>query len=245
MAGTPAGAIRSGSPGLAPSVPGRFTSGVANDEQHVDDERRRLEQLGLGRGDLDPDPAVMLGRWFDLAVRVGVHQPEAITVATATPDGRPSVRFVLCKSYDERGVVFYSNERSRKGREMRANPTAAALFPWHQVSRQVRVSGAIERVSDDEADAYFATRPRGSQIGAWASPQSQVLRDREDLEQRWADEDRRWRGRDVTRPDHWGGFRIVADEWEFWQGRANRLHDRFRYRRDDPLDPWRIDRLSP
>lgn len=211
----------------------------------VDDERRRLEERGLDIDDLDPDPLVVLRRWFDHAGRVGVHQPEAMTVATSTVEGRPSVRFVLCKGFDERGVVFYSNEQSRKGREVRANPVAAALFPWHQVSRQVRVSGAVERVSAEEADAYFATRPRGSQIGAWASPQSQVITDRADLEARWADEERRWHGRDVARPDHWGGFRIVADEWEFWQGRANRLHDRFRYKRGADELAWRIDRLSP
>jgi pyridoxamine 5'-phosphate oxidase len=218
---------------------------VADDRTTVDDERRRLEQRGLDRDDLEPDPVVVLGRWFDHAVRVGIHQPEAITVATTTPAGEPSVRFVLCKGYDERGVVFYSNERSRKGRELEANPRAAALFPWHQVSRQVRIAGTVQRVADAEADAYFASRPRGSQIGAWASPQSQVLVDRADLEARWADEERRWRGRDVDRPEHWGGFRIVPDEWEFWQGRANRLHDRFRYTRLTPDDPWRIDRLAP
>lgn len=211
----------------------------------VDDERRRLEERGLDRPDLDPDPIVVLRRWFDHAVRVGVHQPEAMTLATATAAGEPTARFVLCKGYDEQGVVFYTNERSRKGREMRANRQVAALFPWHQVSRQVRITGAVDRVSDDEADAYFASRPRGSQIGAWASPQSQVLTDRADLEARWADEERRWRGRDVPRPEHWGGYRIIPDEWEFWQGRANRLHDRFRYSRSARSDPWQIDRLAP
>ena len=211
----------------------------------LDDERHRLEERGLDRSDLDDDPVVMLRRWFDHASQVGVHQPEAMTVATATAAAEPSVRFVLCKGFDERGVTFYSNEQSRKGREIRANPVAAALFPWHQISRQVRVSGTIERVADDEADAYFASRPRGSQIGAWASPQSQVIADRAELETRWADEERRWHGRDVDRPAHWGGFRIVPDEWELWQGRANRLHDRFRYRRDQVGGAWRIDRLSP
>jgi pyridoxamine 5'-phosphate oxidase len=218
---------------------------MADVELSLDVERRRLEARGLDRPDLDPDPVAMLRRWFDHAVRVGVHQPEAITIATATPEGHPSARLVLCKGFDHRGLVFYSNERSRKGREMRSNPVAAALFGWHQVSRQVRVSGAVERVSEDEADAYFASRPRGSQIGAWASPQSQVLTDRADLEARWADEERRWHGRDVRRPEHWGGFRVVPDEWEFWQGRANRLHDRFRYRTDEAGSGWRIDRLSP
>jgi pyridoxamine 5'-phosphate oxidase len=218
---------------------------VAADRTTVDDERRLLEARGLDRDDLDPDPLVVLSRWFDHAVEVGVHQPEAMTVASATPAGEPSVRFVLCKGYDERGVVFYTNEHSRKGAELRANPVAAALFPWHQISRQVRIVGAVVRVGDDEADAYFASRPRGSQIGAWASPQSEVLADRADLEARWAAEERRWQGRDVARPEHWGGFRIVPDEWELWQGRANRLHDRFRYTRAAPTDPWQIDRLAP
>ena len=218
---------------------------MADDRTTVEDERRLLEARGLDRDDLDADPLVVLHRWFDHAVQVGVHQPEAMTVASATVAGEPSVRFVLCKGYDDRGVVFYTNERSRKGDELRANPRAAALFPWHQVSRQVRIGGAVERVPADEADAYFATRPRGSQIGAWASPQSEVLVDRADLEARWADEEQRWEGRDVARPEHWGGFRIVPDEWEFWQGRANRLHDRFRYTRSAPAAPWRIDRLAP
>lgn len=217
---------------------------MADDPVDLGDERRRLEDRGLDRDDLADDPVAVLRRWFDHAVRVGVHQPEAMAVSTATADAHPSSRLVLCKGFDERGVVFYSNEQSRKGREVRANPVAAGLFPWHQVSRQVRITGPVERVSDEEADAYFAIRPRGSQIGAWASPQSQVIADRADLEARWADEERRWHGRDVARPSHWGGFRIVPDEWEFWQGRANRLHDRFRYRRDDDRS-WRIDRLSP
>jgi pyridoxamine 5'-phosphate oxidase len=218
---------------------------MADDPLTVDDERRRLEERGLDRDDLDADPVAMLRRWFGHAVRTGVHQPEAMVVSTATTDARSSSRLVLCKGYDERGVVFYSNEQSRKGREMRANPVASVLFPWHQVSRQVRFSGPVERVSDADADAYFATRPRGSQIGAWASPQSQVITDRADLEERWRDEERRWHGRDVARPEHWGGFRIVPDEWEFWQGRANRLHDRFRYKRGVDGRTWRIDRLSP
>jgi pyridoxamine 5'-phosphate oxidase len=218
---------------------------MSEQQVDVDEERRRLEAIGLSRADLDPDPLVMLRRWFDHAVRVGVHQPEAMSVATVSRDGVPSVRLVLCKGFDERGVVFYTNQRSRKGRELRADPVAAGLFGWHQVSRQVRVVGRVEEVPDQEADAYFATRPRGSQIGAWASPQSQVLPDRDDLEARWADEERRWYGRDVRRPDHWGGYRIVPSEWELWQGRANRLHDRFRYLPDPSGRGWRIDRLAP
>ena len=218
---------------------------MAEEATTIDDERHRLEQRGLDRPDLDDDPVVMLRRWYDHAVRVGVHQPEAMVISTATSDGAPTSRLVLCKGFDDRGVVFFSNEQSRKGREIQANPVAAALFGWHQVSRQVRLTGRVERVADDDADAYFATRPRGSQIGAWASPQSQVIADRADLEARWADEERRWHGRDVARPAHWGGFRIVPDAWELWQGRANRLHDRFRYRRGDTPGSWRIDRLAP
>ena len=230
---------------LAALAPRRLTDPVAEDATNIDDERHRLEARGLDRPDLDDDPAVMLRRWYDHAVRVGVHQPEAMVVSTATTDGAPTSRLVLCKGFDDRGVVFFSNEQSRKGREITANPVAAALFGWHQISRQVRLTGPVERVSDDDADAYFATRPRGSQIGAWASPQSQVIADRADLEARWADEERRWYGRDVARPPHWGGFRIVADAWELWQGRANRLHDRFRYRRVDAAGPWHIERLAP
>jgi len=217
---------------------------MSEEEAATTAERRALEERGLRRADLDHDPVVQLGRWYAHAERFGIRQPEAISVATATVDGRPSNRLVLCKGFDERGVVFYTNEHSRKGRELRANPVAAALFPWHPLSRQVRITGRVEPVEADEADAYFATRPRGSQIGAWASPQSQVIADRAELEARWADEERRWHGRDVRRPDDWGGFRIVPDEWEFWQGRANRLHDRFRYKLDD-RGGWRIDRLSP
>ena len=222
----------------------RLTDEMADDPGGIDEERRRLEAQGLDRDDLDDDPVVMLRRWFDHAVRVGVHQPEAMVVATATPAGLPASRLVLCKGFDQRGVVFYSNEQSRKGRELRANPVASGLFGWHQISRQVRFTGSVERVSEEEADLYFGTRPRGSQIGAWASPQSQVIVDRADLEERWADQERRWHGRDVRRPPHWGGYRVRPRTIEFWQGRSDRLHDRLSYRRRDD-GAWLMERLAP
>jgi pyridoxamine 5'-phosphate oxidase len=209
--------------------------------------RRSLEAEGLSRDALDADPLVQFAAWFDHARTVGVHQPEAVALATVDAGGQPSVRLVLLRGADARGFVFFTNYESRKARELTADAKAALDFPWHQISRQVRVEGVVERVSADESDAYFASRPRSSQIGAWASAQSHVLADRAELLARVAAEEQRWADRVVERPPRWGGFRLRPTALEFWQGRDSRLHDRFRYERglDAATDGWHVQRLAP
>jgi pyridoxamine 5'-phosphate oxidase len=200
------------------------------------------QERALRRADLDPSPWRQFARWFDEAGSV-VRVPEAMALATADADGAPSVRMVLMKGFDERGFVFHSHYTSRKGRELDANPRAALLFHWQPQGRQVRVEGATERVAAAESDAYFATRPLGAQVGAHASRQSEVLGGREELELRVAELERGLAGAAPPRPEWWGGFRLVPDAWEFWQHRASRLHDRFRYRAGNGT--WLIERLSP
>jgi pyridoxamine 5'-phosphate oxidase len=202
-------------------------------------------EAGLRRSDLDPDPLVALQRWFDDATDVGVHEPTAMALATADAQGRPSVRFVLLRGLDERGLAFYTNTESRKADELASNPYAAVVMAWHSIGRQVRASGAVQPVAPDEVAAYFATRPRGSQISAWASPQSRPVRDRAELDARHDEIEARFAGRDVDPPPHWGGYRIVPDEIEFWQQRDSRRHDRFRYRRAPGEPGWTVDRLGP
>lgn len=199
----------------------------------------------MRRDDLAADPFTQFSRWFDVAVEAGLHEPEAMVVSSVGSDGQPSSRHVLLKGIDH-GFVFFTNYESRKGRELDAHPVAAIVFPWNLLSRQVRVDGAVERVSEIESDEYFASRPRDSQIGAWASHQSEVIADRGVLESRWTDAAAKYDGVDVPRPPHWGGFRVRPHSIEFWQGKPSRLHDRFVYTRDDAsTDGWRIDRLSP
>jgi pyridoxamine 5'-phosphate oxidase len=196
----------------------------------------------LRRADLDPDPLVQFRRWFDEAEPV-VRMPEAGAIATAAPDGVPSVRMVLLKGFDESGIVFHTHATSRKGRELEANPRAALLFYWDPLGRQVRIEGAVEREPDAETDAYFAARPRGAQIGAHASRQSEVIPDRDALEQRVAELKTEFAGRDIPRPEQWVGYRLLPASWELWQHRDSRLHDRFRYRREG--GNWIIERLAP
>lgn len=198
----------------------------------------------LTEADLLPDPIALVQRWVADAQAAGVPQHDAMTLATATPDGRPSARAVLLKGLDERGFAFYTNYDSRKGRELDANPYAALVLLWIPLERQVRVGGRVARLDPEESDAYFATRPRGSQLGAWASEQSRPLADRGELEARWQALDERYGGAAVPRPPHWGGYRVEPDEIEVWQGRANRLHDRFRYTRAAD-DGWTRVRLQP
>jgi pyridoxamine 5'-phosphate oxidase len=208
--------------------------------------RRSYRGEGLGEGDLAPTWLEQFGRWLADAVAGEVAEPNATVLATAAPDGRPSARTVLLKGVDERGFVVYTNLRSRKANEALANPQASLVFPWLAMSRQVIATGAVSVVADDEADAYFATRPRGAQLGAWASPQSTVIASRAVLDDALADLQVRYpEGRPVPRPAHWGGLRIAPDAVEFWCGRRNRLHDRLRYRRDGDGDAWAIERVAP
>ena len=197
----------------------------------------------LRRADLAADPLDQFRRWYDEAA-AAVDVPEAMALATATPAGSPSVRMVLLKGFDERGLVFFSHYKSRKGRELLVNPRAALLFHWSPLGRQVRVEGDAVRLGEEESDAYFATRPRGAQIGALASRQSDPLESRAALEQRIAELEHDLAGASPERPATWGGYVVVPDAWEFWQHRDNRLHDRFRYERD-PGGGWTIERLFP
>ena len=211
---------------------------------NLDDLRREYTQRGLREEDLAPDPFTQFGAWFDEVAQADIREPNAMTLATATPDGRPSARMVLLKGVDARGFAFFTNYESRKGAELAANPRAALVFFWVQLERQVRVEGRVERLSAEESDAYFASRPEGSQLGAWASQQSAVLPDRGPLEARYEELRAQYEGHEVPRPPFWGGFRVVPETVEFWQGRVNRLHDRLRYRRQDD-GSWVIERLSP
>lgn len=204
-----------------------------------------------GRLDDADDPAATPGHWLELfrlwfsdaANDPAIVEANAMQLATASADGRPAVRTVLLKGFDERGLVFYTNLDSAKGRDIAGNPRAAAVFAWLGHERQVRLSGPVQPVSAAEADAYFASRPRGSQLGAWASPQSQVVSSRAELERLAAQVAQRFGDEPVPTPPRWSGLRIVPDEVEFWQGRADRLHDRLRYRRDG--DGWVRERLAP
>jgi pyridoxamine 5'-phosphate oxidase len=190
---------------------------------------------------VDGDPLRQFSRWFDEAAAAGVAMPEAMALATATRDGRPSVRMVLLKGFDERGFAFYTGYESRKGRELAENPRAALLFHWP--GRQARIEGPVERLPAEESDAYFASRPRGSRLSAIASRQSEVISRREELEGRVAELEKRFAGTEPPRPDRWGGYRLVPETYELWQHRDDRLHDRLRYRRDG--DGWLLERLSP
>ena len=231
------------------------------------DLRREYNLTGLRRKDLDVDPIAQFRAWFEQAngtrssgrfhsffVRIykkllmisGVEliDMNAMTLATADEQGRPSARVVLLKGLDQRGFIFYTNYNSRKGRELEQNPNAALVFYWPNLERQVTVAGEVARIPAAESDGYFSSRPRGSRIAAWASDQSQVVKDRAELEAKWESFEHRFPSQDVPRPEHWGGYVLAPTRLEFWQGRPNRLHDRFRYTRSTD-GKWELERLSP
>ncbi|MFF9016284.1 pyridoxamine 5'-phosphate oxidase [Streptomyces sp. NPDC014870] len=214
--------------------------------------REQYRTTELTVADLAPEPIEQFTRWFKaVATSPAIHEPNAMIVSTATPDGRPSSRTVLLKHYDEAGFVFYTNYNSRKGGELAANPYVSLLFPWHPLARQVIVTGRAVRTGRDETVAYFRTRPHGSQLGAWASHQSSVIASREELLARYEELAARYPADEqVPVPPEWGGFRVVPDTVEFWQGHENRLHDRLRYVREEDDGSgdegvWRVERLSP
>ena len=209
--------------------------------------RRDYSTAGLHEADLAEDPHVQLALWLAQARRAGLPEPNAMVLSTVSAAGAPSSRMVLLKGLDAGGLVFYTNYASRKAEELTANPRCALLFPWQPLQRQVRVEGTARRLAEEVSDFYFATRPRGAQLGAWASPQSSVVPDREALEEEYERTRGRWpEPEPVPRPEHWGGYVVDPDVVEFWQGRPDRMHDRLRYRRtgNDGVS-WVVERLAP
>jgi pyridoxamine 5'-phosphate oxidase len=202
---------------------------------------RGAEDLDIA--DLPSDPIPVVSRWLEEAEAAGIRNPSAIALATADATGRPSVRHVLLRGIDARGFVFYTNRTSRKGRELADDPRAAFSMYWRELDRQISVTGDVERLSDEESDAYFASRPREARLGAWASPQSEELSSRAELLERYAEVEARFAGAEVPRPPFWGGYRVVPLSIELWVGRLHRLHDRFRYVREG--DGWDLRRLAP
>ncbi len=213
------------------------------DADQIRSRRIQYETEGLDLADIDADPVTQWHRWYDQAVEAGLVEPEAMTVATVDAEGRPDARIVLVRGVDESGLVFFTNYASAKGTQLETTPVASAVFGWLGLHRQVRVRGHVERLDAESSSEYFASRPRGSRIGAWASPQSSVIADRDELDRRVAEVEARFPGGDVPRPDFWGGWLIRPFEWEFWQGRPSRLHDRLRFS-GRPGD-WTIERLAP
>jgi pyridoxamine 5'-phosphate oxidase len=206
--------------------------------------RKTYAQAGLSEEAAARDPLEQFGRWLSEAVAAGLPEPNAMVLATASSEGAPNARTVLLKGVDDRGFTFFTNRASPKGQELAANPRAALVFPWHALARQVRVTGPVSELSREEVSAYFSTRPHGSRLGAWASPQSQVIEGRRQLDAGWAEVAERFpEGADVPAPDFWGGYRVRPESVEFWVGRESRLHDRLRYRRSG--DDWLVERLAP
>ncbi|MGF1604135.1 MAG: pyridoxamine 5'-phosphate oxidase [Thermosynechococcaceae cyanobacterium] len=217
------------------------TEGVST---QIADLRQDYRYHALLESEVDPDPFRQFQIWFDQAVAADLPEPNAMTLATVTADGRPAARMVLLKGCSPDGFILYTNYQSRKGQELAQTPYAALVFWWAELERQIRIEGAISKISDAQTDAYFYSRPRGSQIGAWASEQSEVICDRTTLENRLQDLEQQYQDQPIPRPPHWGGFRLTPNLIEFWQGRPNRLHDRLCYRLIKQQQ-WAIERLSP
>jgi pyridoxamine 5'-phosphate oxidase len=208
------------------------------------DMRAQYSTVGIAREELHADPVEQFRAWFDQACQSGIPEPNAMSLATAGRDGRPMVRTVLLKQFDARGFVFFTNLESRKARQIADNPQVALLFPWVALERQVMITGAVERVSIADATAYFVSRPVGSQLAAWASPQSTVISGRALLEMKWDEMKRKFADGKIPLPSFWGGYRVLPESFEFWQGRVNRMHDRYQYTRSADAG-WVIDQLAP
>lgn len=206
--------------------------------------RKEYIQSGMNRKDLNDDPLAQFVFWFEQARQAELKEVNAMSIATVRADGMPQVRTVLLKIFDERGFVFFTNYNSAKAKELEATPKASILFPWLDLERQVRISGAVEKISKAESFKYFTSRPRGSQLGAWISEQSQVISSRTVLKTLMNQVKEKFKAGEVPLPDAWGGYRIIPESYEFWQGRANRLHDRFKYSRSDD-EGWQVNRLAP
>lgn len=209
-------------------------------------ENLRLEYRGssLSEKEVTKDPVAQFEKWFRAAMSCDLAEPNIMTLATATSDGKPSARIVLLKGFDRNGFIFYTNYLSRKGKEIAKNPYASLVFYWHEIERQVRIEGTIEKLSKDESERYFHSRPKDSQIGAVASPQSQVISDRQELEKAWEDIEKKYSGKNIPKPSHWGGYIVRPQLIEFWQGGPGRLHDRILYKKADK-NTWKIVRLAP
>ncbi|HBE18428.1 MAG TPA: pyridoxamine 5'-phosphate oxidase [Cyanobacteria bacterium UBA11149] len=213
-------------------------------DKKIADLRKEYTLQGLKETDVLPNPFAQFKIWLDRAIAAELPEPNAMSIATASLDGKPSVRMVLLKEYDERGFAFFTNYNSQKGQQLRDNPWGAIAFWWAELERQVRIEGKVEQVSPPESDSYFQNRPRDSQLGAWTSAQSEVIDSREVLEERLGKFQQEYENQDVPRPPNWGGFRLIPSVIEFWQGRPNRLHDRLLYTIQDD-GSWIIQRLSP
>ncbi|MDA2919439.1 pyridoxamine 5'-phosphate oxidase [Desulfobacterota bacterium AH_259_B03_O07] len=214
---------------------------VDGNETYVE---KKYESFELKEEDLDPNPFKQFGKWYEEAHKANSPQPNAMTLATATTEGKPSARMMLLKGFDENGFVFYTNNESVKGRDLSQNPRAAIVFWWSALERQIRIDGSIEEVSEEEAETYFKSRARGSCLGAWVSQQSMVIKNREFLDNRYSELEKVYTDRQIPRPPYWVGYHLIPSTIEFWQGRPDRLHDRLRYRLDASKS-WIIERLAP